>query len=509
MKWSKHIVSGLVAIFFAMAISVSCRRLPPEISKVLDASRNRKELIAAIDHFRKEGAKEELKACYYLISHLQNHATIDIVLSDTLGHTLCRRDAGYLQALREKSTSLIGKYEAYFPVKVIKYDVDSLGASSIIKNISMAYSVRRQFPWAKKLSDEVFMNYVLPHRIGNEQSEDWRSFFLNRYQSTLLNLPDSATSMDVYRLLNEDLNSWFGYDKNYKPVIPSLSVGQCAELKIGGCEEVANLHALALRAVGIPAAIEIAPFWGKSDFGHAEIVLLAPNGKLAPPDPDRFRGIAAKVFRKTYAVSPSAADSMRLLGEIPENIPPLFAITNLLDVTSDRTSVSDVSVELNAAFTNCRVAYICVYNNGEWTPIEWSGLKNGQYATFHDMGCDILYHIAFVSGGELILYGNPFVLKGVNNLDVMNGTKISFPVANVEKFGPNEWNRVVAGREYLLSIWDIDNKRWRPLTKKRCSQNGELQFKDIFSSRLYKLDDVSAPGTGRPFSFRRAKQIWW
>jgi len=52
---------------------LSCNRIPREVEKALNvAGKNKVELYKVIEHYRKIGEKEKLKAVYFLIANMSN-----------------------------------------------------------------------------------------------------------------------------------------------------------------------------------------------------------------------------------------------------------------------------------------------------------------------------------------------------------------------------------------------------------------------------------------------------
>lgn len=75
----------------------------------------------------------------------------------------------------------------------------------------LALQSRITFPWASLVSEDFFLEYVLPYANVNEARNNWRPFLLDAVNSLLLasesDVEELSTS-DVFYLINNNL--WSG-----------------------------------------------------------------------------------------------------------------------------------------------------------------------------------------------------------------------------------------------------------------------------------------------------------
>ena len=77
----------------------------------------------------------------------------------------------------EKKHGEFGEKAAHFLVEGMpKGDLENLGRDFLMTNLDLALKAKKEFSWAKKVPDGIFLNDVLPYASLDETREDWRSF---------------------------------------------------------------------------------------------------------------------------------------------------------------------------------------------------------------------------------------------------------------------------------------------------------------------------------------------
>ena len=66
---------------------------------------------------------------------------------------------------------------AFLIMNMPTVDLTSVDERTLQDNIDFAFRVKEEFPWGSGLSQELFLHYVLPHRISQEPLENWRPYF--------------------------------------------------------------------------------------------------------------------------------------------------------------------------------------------------------------------------------------------------------------------------------------------------------------------------------------------
>lgn len=185
--------------------------------------------------------------------------------------------------------------------------------------------------------------------------------------------------------------------------------------KSGKCADETSYTIYLCRQSGIPAAYDFTPHWGNRSSSHSWSVLINEQGKSIPFYMGNFPGdtahnfksyIKPKVFRYRYSLNKQIASDMKY--EL--NIPQLFQNPHFTDVTSEYCTTSDIERPIPDKIKNNKVAYICVFDNRNWVPVYYGNIHNGK-VIFKSMGRCIAYMAATYENGEIVPFGNPFILN--------------------------------------------------------------------------------------------------
>lgn len=184
--------------------------------------------------------------------------------------------------------------------------------------------------------------------------------------------------------------------------------------KSGKCADETSFTVYLCRHLGIPAAYDFTPHWGNRSSSHSWSVLIDEEGKSVPFYMGNFPGdtahhfnsyIKPKVFRYRYSVNRQIASDMKHELYVPE----LFQYPHFTDVTDEYYTTTDVERPVPNQFNAKRVAYICVFDNRNWVPVHYGRVHNGS-VLFKSMGRGIVYMAGIYEKGQIIPFGNPFVL---------------------------------------------------------------------------------------------------
>jgi hypothetical protein len=276
------------------------------------------------------------------------------------------------------------------------------------------------------------------------------------------------------------------------------------------CEDNTIQALYTLRAIGIPSAYEKIPLWGKFNYGHAQETILFENGKFYPAlyqDTAQFKYQIAKMYRSTFQTQSNPYDEIRNCGELIENIPDYFNYTNLIDITAERTDVSDIPVN-DLPISHAKVIYLCIFNDGLWKPVAWARYdESHRFALFHDMGRKILYQMMYVDQGKARLIGEPFIL------DTSGKTVPIAPASTNGTLMATKCDRnkyIVNGQIYALFYWNAKRSDWIKIQTVKAI-HAAITFENVPDQALYKIEPVQADNVEpvRPFTMIDNQQIWW
>ncbi len=369
-----------------------------------------------LDHYKNDTLK--LRAAQFLVDNMDVHYTyqataidsfywyMDSVFSLPLSDAQYRK--GYDDSFARWGAAML---ESRKPI----YDKDVLTDEFLIHQIDAAFEMW-QTTWNSQYSFEIFCQYILPYRVGNEPLSDWRPRYVEHYASNFALLETVQTNYGhVYGLVNR-LNRNYHANLYYpRSFLPSFSLEQLLKLKAAPCGEYSHLKVAKLRAFGIPAAIDYVPQWGTSSMGHEWNVLIQQDGTGIPFGPYETLGnhtlghcfnVIPKVYRKTYDKQPNSLYD-KTGGE---NVPSWLASPCMKDVTDQYTQTGDLSVSLfQPVPEDSTIVYLAVFNNIRWVPVTWSVAK-GTEATFKNLGRGVVYLPVTWNQGRVEPVGLPVLL---------------------------------------------------------------------------------------------------
>jgi hypothetical protein len=148
---------------------------------------------------------------------------------------------------------------AYLPLS----DLASAKGEELLENVHFAESTRTKFLWGAQISDELFRNFVLPHRVTQEPYVyGWRKEFYDDIGPRVKNLSMTGAALEVNHWCHEKATYQPSDSRDQDP-LTTIRAG------LGRCEEEMILAICALRSVGIPARQCYTPYWPHMDDNHA------------------------------------------------------------------------------------------------------------------------------------------------------------------------------------------------------------------------------------------------
>ncbi|MFZ5981368.1 MAG: transglutaminase-like domain-containing protein [Candidatus Zixiibacteriota bacterium] len=491
-------------------------------SSLKAAGQNRAELETVLEHYEQAGDSLKLQAARYLIANMEDHCYVTYYLHDSTDRKI---DFDVLAfdnygALRDSFALLEKEYGTLEFDRCDKImDVETITAQFLIANIDNAFEVWREKLWAQNLSFADFCEYVLPYRGSNESLEPWRPYFREKYAGLEERMTNPADPIEATRLINDDIKSWFKFDERYYYHPTDQGLKEMLEHKLGRCEDMTNLTIYALRANGLAVTSDYTPYWANTGNNHAWNAILTLDGRVVPfmgaesnPGDYHLEHIMAKTYRKTFS---QQRDNLIFQKRKQEKIPGWLAGQSYLDVTAEYVDICDVTVEFTEIIPDSvDIAYLCVFNSGEWKPIQWGRIKKNA-ALFSGMGRGIAYIPGLYLNEKIVPVGPPFILDencGIKSCRTDSTEKISLKLLattrrtldrstdNIEKasFTPK--------KEYELFYWGEGD--WQTAGIKTASDEA-LIFDDVPADALYWLVAKDSDREERIFTYREGQQVWW
>jgi dienelactone hydrolase len=144
-------------------------------------------------------------------------------------------------------------------------DKEKLGADFLGTNLDLALQARAEFPWAKEVPEDIFLNDVLPYAVFDETREAWRQDYLEKARPLV---KDAKTASEAVQALNREFFKVVNVHYNTGRKAPNQSPSESAALGKATCTGLSIILVDACRAVGIPARAVGTPLWANEGGNH-------------------------------------------------------------------------------------------------------------------------------------------------------------------------------------------------------------------------------------------------
>jgi hypothetical protein len=523
MKYITLILISYLSIYLISCQNSQEKNYPESVINVLQiAGSNANELEQVLNHYLKNPS-DSLKyeaACFLIGNMGEKHAWVDYALTKPNGEKIDFDVLNYsdYESLRDAWDELeTVNGELKFTTNRFIPDYDTISREFLIQNIELAFDVWENYLWAKHLNFDEFCAYILPHRSTNEALGNWRAYFKEKYHWLQDSMTDPTDPIEAAILINNDIRSWFSFDARYYEHPTDQSFEEMLSVKRGRCEDMTNLAIFAMRANGIAVTSDYTPYWANTGNNHAWNTILNKDGKIsifmgaeANPGEYKLSNRWAKVYRKTYA--PQTPSLTNASGKPTDSLPPYINRTYYIDVTKEYGNVSDVIIDFNKSEED--IAYLCVFNSGEWKAIHWAKIVERK-ACFTDMAHSVLYLPAYYINNEIVPAGNPFILdkNGEFHPITMNKEIIRLEIDKItyrttlETTDNIKLDNLALNTEYELFYWNND---WVWIDSKIYTGK-ELEFIRVPQKALFWLREKSGRKEERVFTLSAddQEQIYW
>lgn len=444
--------AAVLAVAFSLCISISCSEEKSQMRYAMRlAGSNKSELKAVLNHYSNiDNDPEKLAAAKYLIANMPGHysyadtTAINNYYRTALGilgtgpNPDWQRDT--LRQISERDYPDISRH-AIMDVRVIT-------ASYLIQNIDHAFTQWRTRPWAKHLTYEEFRDWLLPYKVTELQSfDDWRKVLSSHYSDSINTIPsDDDLRNSIYgaiEIVRNEIHSkqsdiglrviWEGQGG-----IPMLNAQTWTRMTYGTCLNYVTMGTAVFRSVGLPAAIDRVPFWGRNNSGHSWYVFPSDRGVETPTMNSLIVGAGMgfypyeripKVWRSTYAIN----REFRKYRSSAKFVYPFNICQE--DVTDHYCRASDIEIKIRKDIhIKDRYVYIAMVTNSEgpkWQVLDFGTIRHKK-ACFQKMGRNMLYIALGYDGRTLIPISDPFILHADGNIEYIHYDKENSPTINYD-----------------------------------------------------------------------------
>jgi hypothetical protein len=141
-------------------------------------------------------------------------------------------------------------------------DLADYNGDFFLANADLALKTRVETRWGKDIPEDIFLHYVLPFRVNNENLDSFRIVFYNEIQNRINGFNETSAALEI--------NHWCHEKVSYQPADIRTSGPMSTILSgQGRCGEESTFTVAALRTAGIPARQVYTPRWAHSDDNHA------------------------------------------------------------------------------------------------------------------------------------------------------------------------------------------------------------------------------------------------
>lgn len=435
---------GYIMLIAVSAIFIGCGNRSC-LDEVLDsAGSNRSELEAVLNHYRSiDPNPDKLHAAQFLIENMPAHYSY-------AGNEIYQYYDYAARILANKELTPEQQRDSLLAITDQKYrdlpnhtvpDVQVIKADFLIKNIDTSYDKWVNCDWARQITFDEFLVWLLPYKATELQEMDaWRDTLLNHFghglENPIVNDVEYNTASGIADMLRSDAyNGLNRYGLYTRAGLPLLSAHLQVCQTYGNIPDYALTAALLMRSAGVPAILDETPVGSRYTAATKWFVIIDDKGTERASEWDLSTNISSiffpyergpKVYRITYAVNPER-------WKYKQNAKYQYPFDlGKKDVTSKYFRTSNLAIPINKVARKSikdKYVYIASAVRSEekpWQIVDFGVIRHGK-ATFHDMGREVLYQIQGYDGNTLIPISEPFILHKDGSIEYVSADALNSP----------------------------------------------------------------------------------
>ena len=435
---------ALSAFLLTAVITIGCSKHSP-VADVLDsAGSNRTELEAVLNHYRNvDNNPQKLRAAEFLIENMPAHYSY-------AGTQIYEYYDYAARILANKSLSPEQQRDSLLSITDLKYrdlpshtvpDAQIIKADYLIKNIDTSYDGWVNNDWARQITFDEYLEWLLPYKATELQELDaWRDTLLAHFgkglEHPIKNDVEYNTTMATADMLRNDAyNGLHRYGLYTRAGLPLLSAHLQAAQTYGDIPDYALTAVLVFRSAGIPAVWDETPVGSRGTAATRWYTIISDRGEQLNSEWDFATMIGGsffpyergpKVYRSTYAINPERWEyRQKAKYQYPFEL-------GRKDVTSQYFLVSDIAIPIEkGVMKQIKDKYVYIASavrsqEKPWQIVDFGVMKHGK-ATFHDMGREVLYQIQGYDGNTLIPISEPFILQKDGSIEYVSADALNSP----------------------------------------------------------------------------------
>jgi hypothetical protein len=259
---------------------------------------------------------------------------------------------------------------AYMPLS----DLADYDGKFFYDNVKVTLKAHEEMPWGKTIPENIFINFVLPVRVNNENIDEFRIVCYDEIKNRVQGLSMKEAALEI--------NHWCHEKVTYKASDERTS-SPLASMKYsyGRCGEESTFTVSAMRAAGIPARQVYTPRWAHTDDNHAWVeVWIAGKWHFlgaCEPEPDLDMGWFAGPAARAMLVHTRAYGWYNGSEPVIEKSQKFSELNLIQNYAPSKSFTVKVIDSTEKPVENAKVEYL-LYNYAEFYPIASSFTdKNG------------------------------------------------------------------------------------------------------------------------------------
>lgn len=300
----------------------------------------------------------------HLIKNREYLLKVEAAFSERIQLAVNRKDELFSVFNKNLSNEQIDALKFLFAYSPLN-DIADYNGDYFLANADIALKTRQEASWGKNIPEEIFLHYILPFRINNENLDSFRIVYYPEIKNRINGMDALTASLEI--------NHWCHEKVTYQPADDRTSAPMSTILSARGrCGEESTFTVAALRTAGIPARQVYTPRWAHSDDNHAWVEVWI-NGEwfymgACEPEPVLDRGWfteparrAMLIHTKSFGAFSGNENAITTTGSFSDiNNLSKYALTKKIFVKvldSDNSPVRDAIVEYQ------------LYNYAEFFPL--------------------------------------------------------------------------------------------------------------------------------------------
>lgn len=160
--------------------------------------------------------------------------------------------------LSTEQTEAVKFLYAYMPLS----DLADYDGRFFLANVDISLVTRKATLWGKDIPEDIFLHYVLPFRVNNENLDSFRIAYYDEIIQRVKGMELKEAALEINHWCHEKVSYQAADIRTSAPMSTILSAR-------GRCGEESTFTVAALRTAGIPARQVYTPRWAHSDDNHA------------------------------------------------------------------------------------------------------------------------------------------------------------------------------------------------------------------------------------------------